>query len=557
MYYLRLFILLAASLTFPLVAGFSQEVVPTVAAPVVLPDNDLRSPRQTVSTFLSSMDPSDGELEIARAIKTLDTSEIPELVRQERSEEVALKLYAVLSSIGFSSSNTKAPVSSEEEAIQLAEVAGYGIHLARSGPNWQFSKTTVADVPLIFREVEPTLSKRKMRALGEASHAWLTLRTYIPQTLKKTTLLIEDWQWLAGALAIVILGAVQILAVRLLRFLIRRLAPRGFEAAHSNDVKALGRPIFVILFTIALQLLMYTLDLEVDIYTSAVAWISTVRIVAFAILGIYLVETIGERLLPLATRTSASFSMILFPLVQKALWVLVIIITAVRILTVHGIDVSGLVAGLGLGGLAFALAAKDTIENIFGSVAILLDQPFRVGDTISVAGVTGTVEEIGLRSTRIRTPDNSLISLPNSKIIAGHVDNLGARRHCRTRIILNIAYTTSPAVIEELCTAIRALLLSHPLTKKDALAVFLNEFNPNGLGVLVQFHLEVSNWIDEQRYKEEIFLAILRAVEMLGVVIAQPPREVASTPEARTDDTAASVRSGSAVARDIKVPWNR
>jgi MscS family membrane protein len=112
--------------------------------------------------------------------------------------------------------------------------------------------------------------------------------------------------------------------------------------------------------------------------------------------------------------------------------------------------------------LAFALAAKDTVENIFGSVAILLDQPFRVGDSVNIGGVVGTVEQIGLRSTRIRTPDNSLVSMPNSKVIAGHVDNLGARQFVRTKIVLNLAYDTTPQAIEALSAGIRELLRSHP-----------------------------------------------------------------------------------------------
>jgi MscS family membrane protein len=235
--------------------------------------------------------------------------------------------------------------------------------------------------------------------------------------------------------------------------------------------------------------------------------------------------------------------------------VLVIVVAAVRILTVHGVDVSGLVAGLGLGGLAFALAAKDTVENIFGSVAILLDQPFRIGDTISVAGVTGVVEEIGLRSTRLRTPDNSLISLPNSKVIAGHVDNLGARQYWRSRVVVNVPYSTPPSVIEELCTAIRTLLLSHPATKKDAIAVFLHEFNPASLGILVQFHLEVSSWLDEQHRKEEIFLAILRAVEALGVTIIPPTRDHLAAKSEGIPSPA--IRSGEAVAHEVPVGWTR
>lgn len=557
-------------------ASMAQEVAATPTAATILPDNDLRSPRQTVATFLTAMDPSDGEIEITRAIKTLNTTGIPELLRSQLAEEVAVKLYAVLSSKGISAS--RVPGASAVDAIQIADVAGFGLYLERSGPNWYFSPTTVGDVPAIFREIESTLSKREMRALGNLSHSWLTIRTYVPDSLKNTHFLVEDWQWLAAGLAVVLVFAVQVITVRLLRFLVNRIGRRRLAVPTTLDLRPLGRPIFVIIFTSAIQLFISTLGLEADVHAATVAWISTVRICAFAILGIYLVESFGERLQPFTAQPPTALNTVLYPLIQKALWLFVLIVAAVRVLTVHGVDVSGLVAGLGLGGLAFALAAKDTVENIFGSVAILLDQPFRVGDNISVSGVTGVVEQIGLRSTRLRTPENSLVSLPNSKVIAGHVDNLGARRQLRTRAVLNLAYTTPPAAIEALCIGLRELLNSHPRTKKDAIAVYLNDFNPNSLGVLIQFYLVLSDWREEQRHREELFLSFLRLLELLRIeLVGAAPDPAAGTTSATpitiaaAPDTApqqhceepvgragsGSVLDGVKLAHSIVVPWRR
>jgi MscS family membrane protein len=550
--------------------GIAQETPTPGAVSALLPDHDLRSPRQTVATFLAAMDPADGEIELSRAIKTLNTSGIDEFVRQERAEEVAVKLYAVLSSKGFSPS--RVPTNSSVDAIQISDVAGYGIYLERSGQNWYFSPATVGDVPSIFREIEPTLSKREMRALGNVSHPWLTLRTYIPEPLKHTTFLIEDWQWLAGIVSIVLVFVVQVVVLRLLRIIVTRLTPPRFAVTSSVDLRPLGRPTFVVVFTSAVQLFISSLGLEADFHAVAVAWISTARICALAVLGIYLVESLGARLQPASLQPPTALNTVLYPLVQKALWLLVLVVAAVRILSVHGVDVSGLVAGLGLGGLAFALAAKDTVENLFGSVAILFDQPFRVGDNISVSGVTGVVEQIGLRSTRLRTPENSLVSLPNSKIISSHVDNLGARRQLRTRIILQIAYNTPPASIEALCTGLRELLHSHPRTKKDSVAVYLHEFNPSGLGVLIQFYLVLAEWREEQRHREELFLAFLRLLELLRIEVApqslpmreplmvtssplQEPRELSSTHFISPAERAPL--DGVTAARSIPVPWRK
>lgn len=536
----------------------SPQSTPTVAPPVVLPDQDLNSPRAAVSTFLSAMNPDDGSIEIDKAIKALDVTDIPELVRPERAKEVAVKLYATLDHIGFTSG--KAPSSTSVDAVQIADVEDRAIYLERNGPNWRFSKVTVSEIPEIFREIEAKISKRDMRTLAGVSKTWLTVRTYIPERLKNKTVLIEDWQWLAGLLAVGLLLLLHRVILHACRWLIvSALAPRFGLPANLN-LQPLERPVGIVVLATALQLFLLTIDLPVHVYTNSVAWLSTIRIVALVVLGIFLIEIVGERLSARAAKTRSTVDDILYPLFQKMAWLLVVLLGTAQILSVHGVNVSGLIAGLGLGGLAFALAAKDTIENIFGSVAILIDQPFRVGDAINVSGVSGTVEQIGLRSTRLRTPDNSLISMPNSKVIAGHVDNLGARPFMRTKIILHLAYDTPPESISALCAGIRELVQSHPDCKRNSVAVFLNEFNASSLGVLVQFNLQTKDWLHEQASKDQIFLSILTLLNKLNVKLTAPPHDVRVTqntdsPEGTPPETspAEAVR----LAGEISAPWKR
>jgi len=540
------------------VAQESTTVAPTPTAAVTLPDSDLRSPRATIATFLAAMDPSDGEVEMARAIKTMDISDIPEIVKSERSQELAVKLYAVLDHIGFTPG--KAPSSTSLDALELTQVGGTGLYMERSGPNWRFSKVTVNDIPAMFREIEPRISKKDMRELADATNTWLTIRTYIPEALKDTTLLIEDWQWVAGLLAIMAMFIIHRLILLLFRWLITATLAPKLGLPPTINFRPLGRPLAFIVVTTALQIFLLTIDLPMDVHTTAIEWISTVRVIALVVLGIYLVDILGERLSHRASRTPSTVDDILYPLVQKALWLIVVLAGVAQVLSVHGVNVSGLVAGLGLGGLAFALAAKDTVENIFGSVAILIDQPFRVGDAINVGGVSGTVEQIGLRSTRLRTPENSLISMPNSKVIAGHVDNLGARPFFRTRLTLTIAYDTPIQSAEALCAGIRELLSSHPLCKKDAIAVYIHDLLPNGINVLIQFHLGVKDWASEQATREKIFVAIMTLIQTLKVRLTAPPQEVkvsqaadsaAPEPDPITPDSAMTA------AKTIAAGWTR
>jgi MscS family membrane protein len=530
----------------------------TVAATpeAIAADHDLRSPKSTVSTFLAAMEPSDGRSNVARATKALDTSELPELVREEGAQDIAVKLYAILTYKDITAA--KVPSSIAVNAIQIGDVGDHSIYLEQSGPNWRFSKATVKDVPDMFRDIEHNLSRKEMRKLGGSTAAWMTIRSYVPEALKHTTLLIEDWHWIAAFITLLIAIALHYIVVFFTRSVLNRMIPARFAAQPAATIAYVRKPIFVIVFTTAVQLLLSTFDLQIDVYTFAITWISTIRIIALMILAIRLIHLFSDRVNRLAAGTISPADEILYPLLEKASWLCVIVIGAVQILWIHGVNVSGLAAGLGLGGLAFALAAKDTVENIFGAVAILIDQPFRVGDNISMGGLSGTVEHIGLRSTRLRTPENSLVSLPNSKIIASHVDNLGARSAVRVKFVLNLPFSTPPATIEALCAGIRTVVSSHPLCVRDSAVVNFNEFNATTLGVLVQFHLALNSWVEEQQRREEIFLAVLRLVNELGVQLAVPTQEV-TMKQADTNtqpQEPLSAAKGIEAAKKLKLTWS-
>jgi len=516
--------------------------LPTDPTPeAVAVDPELRSPRATLAYFFSMMKPAEGDADLQRAIKALDPSDLPELVRDERAREIAIKLYTILTYKEITPA--KVPTSATTSPLQIGDVNTYGIYLEQTGPNWRFSRSTVNDVPDIFREIEHNLSKKEMRKLGGTTATWLTIRSYIPEQLKGTTFILEDWHWLAAAFTLLATFLVQYTLVFLIQSVFSRVFPSRFSSDQKEVFASIRKPIFVIVFTSALQLFLSSFDLEIDFYTFVITWISTIRIMAIMVLAIRLIPMFTARVNRFAAEATSVTEEILYPLVEKAAWLCIILIGSAQILWTHGVNVSGLAAGLGLGGLAFALAAKDTVENIFGAVAILIDQPFRVGDTISMAGLTGTVEHIGLRSTRIRTPENSLLSLPNSKIIASHVDNLGARTSVRVRTVLNLPLSTQPSSIEALCAGIRAILESHPLCVRDSIVVHFNEFNQSSLGVLIQFNLILQTWAEEQRRKEEVYLAIIKLLGELGLSLAVPTQEIAvkttdsntSTPQAGSD----------------------
>ena len=227
-------------------------------------------------------------------------------------------------------------------------------------------------------------------------------------------------------------------------------------------------------------------------------------------------------LLDKAQATQSKLDDALVPLLTKTVKVFVTVMGIIFIAENLDVDVTSLLAGLGLGGLAFALAAKDVAGNLFGSVTVLLDQTFHVGDWVVIGDVEGTVEKIGFRSTRIRTFYNSVVSVPNSGLITTSVDNMGKREFRRLSCKLSIAYDTPPDRIDAFCEGVREIVRLHPYMRKDSFHVYLNELGAASLNILVYVFWKTPDWATELRERHRFLLDCLRLAKRLGVEYAFP-----------------------------------
>ena len=161
-------------------------------------------------------------------------------------------------------------------------------------------------------------------------------------------------------------------------------------------------------------------------------------------------------------KTQTKLDDLLFPFINKGIKVIVVVVGITVIAKEWRYDLGALLTGLGLGGLAFALAAQETLANLFGGLTIMMDKPFNVGDYIQFSGIEGTVEDIGFRSTRIRTPDHTVVTVPNSSIAKEKVTNCSRRDRRRVRFSLPVKYNTTSQKMEKLIIRVRDLLTSHP-----------------------------------------------------------------------------------------------
>jgi MscS family membrane protein len=189
-----------------------------------------------------------------------------------------------------------------------------------------------------------------------------------------------------------------------------------------------------------------------------------------------------------------------------------------------GFPTYSVIAGLGVGGLAVALAARDSLANLLGSILIMIEKPFRVGHQIRVSGTEGTVEDVGFRSTRIRTLDNSLISIPNNTVVNATVENLSLRVMRRQRLTIQVTYDTSREKLEELVAGIKQLITDHPLTSKTNFYVRFNDFGESSLNILVYFYIETTDRSTELEVREQVLLQIMDLAKRLTIDFAFPTR---------------------------------
>jgi MscS family membrane protein len=199
---------------------------------------------------------------------------------------------------------------------------------------------------------------------------------------------------------------------------------------------------------------------------------------------------------------------------------------AVAVLNAFGYPVATLLAGLGIGGLAFAFGAQKTVENLFGSISLAVDQPFRVGDFVKVEDFVGTVEDIGLRSTRFRTLDRTLISIPNGKLSDQRLESFAARDRMRLATTIGVEYGTTHDQMTQVLEGFERVLREHPKIWPDAMVVKFKEFGASSLDIEIMAWFQVPTWGDFQLCRQEVLLGFMKVVEDAGTAFAFPTRTV-------------------------------
>lgn len=220
---------------------------------------------------------------------------------------------------------------------------------------------------------------------------------------------------------------------------------------------------------------------------------------------------------------------ILIPFISQAMRFIIIAITFSIVVSVFGYNISGFVAGLGLGGLAFALAAQDALSNLFGGFVILTEKPFTVGDWIETPSVEGTVENITFRSTIIRTFSDSLVTIPNATLSNEPITNWSKMGHRRVYYHLAISYATGVDKLREVVQRIDDLLTNNEDVVQDSFFVTFDAYQENGTAIMLYYFTKSTVWRKHLEVKQEVNFNILEILEEVGVSVAVPTRRMVTT----------------------------
>jgi MscS family membrane protein len=487
----------------------------------------------------------------AKAIRVLDLSDIPPVLQQTVAAERAIQLKEILDRIelpsfdGVPDRNAAAGLPSKRWRLPETEI---DIALVESGPRsgeYLVTAGTVDRLPEFYERVKNLPYKpgpaaelsdvyRKLSTGGTTTiyEAYMSSPVGLERIVPIRWMLslpawakfpiagVALWQWLGFLVGLAVCLGFVYGIYRLNRHLAGRRAEEsgpGWNALLTPLaiilVTAFLVPLLCTIFRIGgLALIVITFVQTGALYLSA-AWLSVIAasLVAEAIVGSEHLRrrSLDSQLIRLGMRL-AGITIALGLLIQGAYEL--------------GFPAYSVLAGLGVGGLAVALAARDSLANLLGSMLIMIEKPFRVGHYVRVSGTEGTVEDVGFRSTRIRTLDNSLISIPNNAVVNATVENLTLRAMRRERFFIQVTYDTPRAKIEALVAEIKQLIADHPLTNKTNFHVRFNDFGESSLNILVYFYFMVTDYAAELEAREEMLLRIMDLARKLGINFAFPTR---------------------------------
>ncbi len=469
----------------------------------------LESPYQSIYTVLYYLNDQEYNPSLAATVIGDET------LSQEEKENTAIQLKQVLDGSGTYIYMDEVPkhknyYDSTRHAHQYVLDKRFpNIYLEKRNDKWQFFSRATNKIDQAHQEVFRFGTEK--------------LLSFFPKAGTKKIFGLSLWQH-AGIFILVFLSFLihKIFSFIFKKLILRFLKASGYENIANKYIVPVARPISAFLIILALVVFMPVLQLSPGIARYVILGLKAFLPLFGTIVVYRLVGVLAIYLQKMAGKTESTLDDQMVPLVRKTLKSFVVIVGGLFILENLNIPILPLITGLSIGGLAFALAAQDTIKNFFGSLMIFIDKPFQIGDWITTGDIDGTVEEVGFRSTRVRTFRNSVVYVPNGQLADSTIDNHGLRQYRRFFTHIALTYDTPAELIELFVEGLKKIVEQHPNTRKDYYNIYFNDMADSSLNVMFYVFFEVPSWGAELQARHELLIEIVKLAESMGVNFAFP-----------------------------------
>ena len=477
---------------------------------------DCSSPHAAVNTLLANQNDGDN-LASASCMSGFDKSKGSE----QEAVHLAVQLKEILDAKGLHVD--MATLSKEADYIHPDENTHKAIvhsglksvYLTKSKERWEFNDSVQKSISAIYMESFSPIARNIINWLGQKPF------------YSKSFIGIKIWQ----LLLFIALICISIIVGRVINFFLKgqiqkALAKAGINV-DSGKLQKFRSPL--VLMSIGVVLYWGIPELRLPVLYSKGLFLISNGLVAFSVVsglsrGVDMLSAVFSAK---ASATSSKLDDQLIPLISKTLKVLICLAGLLFVLQNLGVKITALVALGSVGGLAVAMASKDTVENLFGSIIVFIDQPFQIGDAVVINGSTeGVIEEVGFRSTRIRAFSNSLITVPNAKIANASIDNIGKREFRRFKVTLSLRYDTKPSLIEAYINKIESLLQNTDIVRKEAIYVYMTNMGAHSLDIMVYTFFITDDWREELGTKQKLMLSFLKMAEEMGIGFAFPTQTI-------------------------------
>jgi MscS family membrane protein len=342
------------------------------------------------------------------------------------------------------------------------------------------------------------------------------------------------FEFLPFALPAWLMAGIFVVCVIILGFFISRLLQRVFSFASAKSkyipigklLETSKEPVDYLIIVTLFSFFLSVVEMEKGVNSILVA--SKTALYAFGVLWLCfkLITTFSNVATERLREKNSSNLLNVIPLIRRMVKLTVFLLILLFVMQNYGVDVGALLAGLGIGGLAVALAGQKTLENLFGGISMFMDQPVKVGDFCKCGDVIGTIEDIGLRSTRIRTLDRTIVTIPNSTVSELKIESYAKRDRIKLYAKLGMRYESTSEQLKFLIDGITKILTDYPKTVEETPRVRFVGFGDFSLDLEVLAYLDCEDWADFLKSREEIYFDIMALVEKSGTDFAFPSQTI-------------------------------